>query len=316
MKRIIVLLVNSLAALLRRTWLVAAITVASCAVFAARAASALVAAELTPASASPARRSSPPAAGTAHPGSPPGDGAPGDASSPASRDARLARAGAQLVERNMFCSSCTPALAAETFTLPGAVLIETSLGSDPRATLRVLASEAQGSWGLGQAVPGLGWIDHIAPTWIELVDTAGHRGRLSLLEPAAGGGLGPARHDDPPAATPWTGRFRQLDEQTYEVDRDLVRELVTGITKPGTARFLPLMTGGQLAGFRIVGVTAASIPAAFGLKSGDTVTAIDGEPIKSIQQGIDLFARLDQVTTVELSGTRAGKPLVRTLRLR
>ena len=36
----------------------------------------------------------------------------------------------------------------------------------------------------------------------------------------------------------------------------------------------------------------------------------------SVQQLLDLYARLDQVSAVELSGTRRGKPLIRTLRLR
>ena len=33
-------------------------------------------------------------------------------------------------------------------------------------------------------------------------------------------------------------------------------------------------------------------------------------------QMLDLYAGLGQLSAVELSGTRAGKPLVRTLRLR
>ena len=67
---------------------------------------------------------------------------------------------------------------------------------------------------------------------------------------------------------------------------------------------------------RLLGVSATSIPFALGLRSGDALTAIDGAPIKNVNQLLDLYARLDQVSSVELSGLRAGKPLVRTLRLR
>jgi hypothetical protein len=35
-----------------------------------------------------------------------------------------------------------------------------------------------------------------------------------------------------------------------------------------------------------------------------------------LQQLLDLYAGLDQLSTVEVSGTHAGKPLVRVLRLR
>jgi hypothetical protein len=287
MKQITVLLAAWLVAVLRRTWLVAAITLVSCAALAARAASSLAAVE----------RSAPPRARVAV--------------SP--RAARAVPDGSQLVARNMFCSQCGPAVAAATeLALSGAVLIETSVGAEPRATIRVLATEAQGSWGLGDAVPGLGQVERIAPTWVAIVDPAGRRGRLSLLEGAGPGAATPG----PAPASPWLDQVRQLDATTYEVDRALIRALVTGITKPGAARFLPILEHGQLAGLRLVGVTRDSLPAALGLQSRDTVTAIDGTPITNLQQGIDLFARLDQTASVELSGQRDGKPLVRTFRLK
>jgi hypothetical protein len=284
---------------LRRMWIVTAITVAACAAFAARAAAALLAAEtLAPAPRAPARL-------TVAPAPPIAPARPG--------------VGDQLVARNMFCSACdlaVPGAAGVDLVLVPAVLIETSVGGEPRATLRVVASEVQGSWGLGDEVPGLGRLDRIAPQWIELVGPTGRRGRLSLLEPAAGRGSDTAMSESPPAATPWAGRIRQLDEQTYEVDRDLVRELVGSMTKAGGARFVPIMTDGALKGVRLFGVTATTIPSAIGLKNRDALTSIDGQAVTSPQQVIDLYAKLDQLSSVELSGTRDGKPLVRTLRLR
>ncbi|HEX2691844.1 MAG TPA: hypothetical protein VHN14_34780, partial [Kofleriaceae bacterium] len=182
--------------------------------------------------------------------------------------------------------------------------------------------EVQGSWGLGDTIPGLGAIDRIGPTSIELVDGAGHRGRLSLLglpglsTTAAGGGSGTAMPASPPAADAWADRIKKLDDQNYEVDRNLVRELVTGAAKPGGMRFVPKLDHGEVKGVRIFGVTASSIPFALGLKNGDTLEAIDGAPLKDLNQLLDLYAKLDQLSAVELSGTRAGTPLVRTLGLR
>jgi hypothetical protein len=288
--------------LVRRTWLVTAIAVLCCAAFAAHAATSLVAADyLAPADHGVAIRPALPAAPlppVAH---------------------RLRTQASQLVERNMFCSSCTPDIAVvptSSFVLPPAVLIETSLGREPWATVHVLASEVQGSWGLGDTIPGLGALDRIGPTWIELVDDAGHRGRLSLLEPAAGRGSSTAMLESPPAAAPWADRCKKLDDQNYEVDRNLVRELVTGAAKPGSMRFQPKLDHGEVKGVQIFGVKPDSIPSALGLKSGDSLEAIDGAPLKDLNQLLDLYARLDQLSAVELSGTRAGKPLVRTLRLR
>ena len=85
---------------------------------------------------------------------------------------------------------------------------------------------------------------------------------------------------------------------------------------PGGMRFVPKLDHGEVKGVRIYGVTPTSIPAAFGLRNGDTLEAIDGAPLKDINQLLDLYARLDQLSAVELSGTRAGQPLARTLRLR
>src|SRR6185436_8199012 len=58
--------------------------------------------------------------------------------------------GDKLVERNMFCSSCAPAgpgaPGAPGVALAGAELLATDIGREARATVRVLASQVQGSW--------------------------------------------------------------------------------------------------------------------------------------------------------------------------
>ena len=230
-------------ALVRRPWVVTVLAVVACGVFAAHAAASLVAAGYL----APAAKATPRPSLVARPAEP----------APAGRHRRNA---GQLVARNMFCSSCAPVIgpaAGNDFVLPPAVLIETSFGREPRATVHVLASEVQGSWGLGDTIPGLGVVDRIAPKWIELVDPAGHRGRLSLLglEPAAGRGLDTAM-SEPAPATPWATRIKKLDDQNYEVDRDLVRELVTGAAKPGGMRFIPKLDHGEVKGVRVYGVTA------------------------------------------------------------
>jgi type II secretory pathway component PulC len=181
--------------------------------------------------------------------------------------------------------------------------------------VRVVGTEVQGSWGVGDAIPGLGQLDRIGPMWIEVVDGAGHRGRLSLLDAVATGDPAPSP-DRPPAVQRWAGRFNKLGEQDYEVDRALVRELVTAAGQPGAVPMIPVFDHGEIKGVRLGRVTAESIQAALGLKTGDILTAIDGAPLKTLDQLLDLYARLDQLSAVELSGTRGGKPLIRTLRLR
>jgi hypothetical protein len=287
----------------RRTWLLTTITVATCAAFAAHAATAIIAAD--------------------HllPGPSPPQTAAGGAVRPRPRPERTPP-----VERNIFCSSCGPAGAAPGASvdlaigggLPPAVLIATELAAEARATVRIVGTDVQGSWGVGDAIPGLGQLERIAPKWIEVIDGAGHRGRLSLVDAA----VGPVADLAPPPSGPatpgqrWAGRLTKLSEQDYEVERSLVRELVSTAGRPGGVPMIPVFENGEIKGVRVGRVREDSIQDALGLKTGDVLNAINDAPIKTLDQLLDLYARLDQLSAVELSGTRAGKPLVRTLRLR
>jgi membrane-associated protease RseP (regulator of RpoE activity) len=227
-----------------------------------------------------------------------------------------------LVARNIFCSTCAPPplepgpMKPSSYSGKPAVLIATSTGTDPWATVRVIESEVQGSWGLGDTIPGVGRVDRIGGVTIDVIDASGNRGTLSLREAAVappekqgGGGSGAATPD------PFADRIKKLDDHTYEVDRALVRELVSGAAQPGKMRMVPIVKQGEVLGVRVFGVTAGTPAFAIGMKDGDQISAIDNEPIKNAQQLLDLYAKLDQLNSVELQGTRAGKPLAIDLRL-
>jgi membrane-associated protease RseP (regulator of RpoE activity) len=196
-------------------------------------------------------------------------------------------------------------------------LIATSLGRAPAATLRVLSTEVQGSWSIGELIPGVGRVDQIHATSIEVLDDSGQRGVLSLYESKAGDHVAGAATPKPDApADPFADRIRKLADSSYEVDRQLVRDLVGGTTQSGGVRAFPIMKDKEVAGLRLAGVRPGSVAAALGMRSGDVIAAVDGETIKNMQQLLDLYGKLDRLDAVELSGTRAGKPLALTLRLR
>lgn len=230
--------------------------------------------------------------------------------------------GGDLVTRNMFCSTCEPPApagpTAATFSGRPAILIATAIGKDSRATVRVPETEVQGDWSLGDHIPGVGMIDRIGPVSIEVVDANGVHETLRLLE------LPPDRTKDaatssrdPAPPDPFADSIKKIDDKTYEVRRELVRELVTGVQKPGKVRMLPIVSkDGEVGGVRVYGVTAGSLPAAIGLKSADVIDSINGEPIKNAQQLLDLYAKLDKLETVELGGKRRDKAISIELRLR
>ena len=219
--------------------------------------------------------------------------------------------GTALVARNMFCSTCTAPEPGPTegFT-PDAILVATSIGLEPRASLRTPG--VLGSFGEGDVVPGVGTVFHIGFTYVELVDATGRHGRITFA------GAPPPPPPPTTAATdPWEGRLTRIDDHTFEVDRSLVRELVSGAARPGAVRITPIPgQNGQLAGLRFSGVREGSLPAALGIKNADTITDINGTKITSANTLLDVLAKLDQLNVVEVDGTRGGKPLGITLRLR
>ncbi|MCX5745351.1 MAG: PDZ domain-containing protein [Proteobacteria bacterium] len=281
--------------LFRQVWLVALATVGICALFAISAVSALRA-----------------------PGEPTRV-APAQVLAPVSLAPAHKADGRAVITRNMFCSTCTPTSeepggVASPFA-PPAILIATLVGDDSRATVRVTTTEVQGNWGIGEIIPDVGAVTRISYGSIDVTDSSGRIAKLSLLDaapaptiaPAAGAGAAtPA-----PASSPYADRVRKVDEHTYDVRRELVRDLVGGAASgKGGIRAMPqLDERGDLDGLKLVGVRSDSAPAAIGLRSGDILGAIDGVPIKTAQQMIDLYSKLDQLDTVELQGLRAGKPL-------
>jgi hypothetical protein len=285
------------AGLVRRTWLLAVVTTIACAVFAASAVAALVEASyLAPA---------------AH-------GAPLPA--PVKRETPAVKPppdGSVLVARNMFCSTCTPSIVesgAADFFVPAAILIATSVGDEARCTVRVPASEVQGSFGVGDMIPGIGTIDRIGWRTVDVLDVQQRRGRLSLLETAGTGAATP----DPAvgSADPIASRIKKIDDHTFEVDRDLVRDLVSGNVKQTGLRIVPVPDGDKLKGLRMFGVKQGALASMLGLQNGDMLQAINNTPIKSAQTLLDVYSQLDTLNVVELDGIRAGKPLALTLKLR
>lgn len=298
LERFVKVLPNLLAHFLRRTWLVAMVTVVICAMFAAHAVAALFEADYL----APSAHASVPTRVVEKPKQ---KAKPDDSA---------------FVERNMFCSTCAPAgpsgpTVATTYSGTPAVLIATSVGEDARATVRVPSTEVQGSFGMGETIPGVGLIDRIGYTSIDVVDTSGRRGTISLLDKVATASVAGAAT---PAAqpSPFADRVKKVADDSFEVDRSLVKELVQTAQHPVGMRAMPAFKDGQLVGLRFSGVTDKSIAAAIGLKSGDVLSTIDGKEIKTAQALLDVYAGVDSMNQVSLEGTRQGKPLAVKLYLR
>jgi len=159
-------------------------------------------------------------------------------------------------------------------------------------------------------------IERIGFRSIEVVDGAGRHATLSLLDPPAAGAKGAAtpQATDGTPADPFAGRIKKIDDHTFEVERALVREIVGG--QAGGMRAVPMIDKGEVTGLRITMARPGSAAAAIGVKPGDAFSSINSEPIKTAQQMLDLFAKLDSLNVVEIQGMRRGQPLAIKLLLR
>src|SRR5262249_35580142 len=154
------------------------------------------------------------------------------------------------------------------------------------------ATEAQGSWGLGEVVPGVGRIDRIGFTSIDVIEVAEpkRRGTLSLFDSPGGRSDVGAATPAPAAADPFADRIRKIDDQTYEVDRSLVRGLVSGAVGTSGARISPITSkDGKLAGLRLFGVRSGSLAGALGLRNGDILQAANDVKIESANTLLELY---------------------------
>jgi type II secretory pathway component PulC len=287
----------------RRAWVLAVVTIVVSAAFAARAVASLVEASYL---------TEPPSGGP--PLTPPPVKKQASARTPPDASA--------LVDRNMFCSTCTRVFTGSTggiFSGGKAVLIATAIGTNDstRATVRVIGSDVQGSWGIGETIPGVGTIADIGYVSIDVVDANGVHAKLSLKDLTVGDGGGPTDSaKSTAAADPYADRIKKIDDHTYEVDRTLVRELVESVSRPQPGmRAIPVADKDHMA-IRITLARPGTPAAAIGLHAGDTISSINNDAIRSAQQMLDLYTKLDTLNVVQLQGTRAGKPLELTLRLR
>jgi len=294
-------MVGGLLSVLTRGWALTAVTVAVCAVFAAKTASSLIEADVL----IPSAHASTPEPVRKKP-----------ALAPQKRD------GSILSERNIFCSECIPEKASNNSGIyrgEPAILIATTVADNgARATIRVTSTEVQGSWGLEEKIPGVGKVTRVGGVSIDVMDDGGNTKTISLLDqaPAASGAATPDAAAPKKAENPFEGRIKKLTDGSYEVDRSVVRELVAGAGAGAGANASPIVEKGEVKGLRLRGVRPSSAAAQIGLRSGDTIASIDGDNIKTMEQMLDLYGKLDKLGGIELQGTRAGKPLSVQLRFK
>jgi general secretion pathway protein C len=236
--------------------------------------------------------------------------------------------GGQLATRNMFCSECTPPVAVvnadpssiQQTSLP-LVLLATNVSTDPKlsyASVINTESQKQGSYAVDEQLPGAsGKVKVIGYKYVDF-ENGGRIERLGLsgapvpvavasTEPTpapAGEGSG----DDLQNAI--DGGIKKIDDTTYEIEKSLVEKvLVNPMAVAKGARVVPAMKNGKPEGFKLYAIRPTSVYAKLGLTNGDTLTSINGFELTSADKALEVYTKLREATSLELEVTRRGKPV-------
>lgn len=101
---------------------------------------------------------------------------------------------------------------------------------------------------------------------------------------------------------------RQISETEYEVNRasfDMLLEDSTGLAR--AARVIPQNRDGKTVGLKLFGIRSKSPFATLGFKNGDTVMAIDGQPMTNPDEALKVYAGLKNAKKVEVTIERRGQ---------
>ena len=233
--------------------------------------------------------------------------------------------GAQLASRNIFCSECTPAVAQaidsssiQQTTLPLA-LLATNIGVDEKsswATVINNESQQQGAYTLGDPIPGAtGKITAIRYKYVDF-ENNGHIERIMLVgaapvtevaatpeKPAEGG----ENKDDFQAAV--DNGIKKIDDSTFEIDKALVDKVTANpMAFMKGARIVPSMKNGKPDGIKLYAIRPTSPYAKLGLTNGDTLQSINGFELTSVDKGLEIYTKLREATSLEVEIIRRGKP--------
>ena len=293
----------------RYFWVIGALAVMVCAVFAAKAAGHIIEAVAL------------------------GDSKTGPKITPVAREAAPVKTvnkdGSQLETRNMFCSDCTPAVTVATNTDPSSIqntslplaLVATSVAPNEKDSYAAIINndnQKQGAYGIGDPIPGAsGVLKAIRFQYVEF-ENNGRIERLSLTgvtpppPPVAAAEPAPAtdgeNKDDLQASI--DNGIKKLDDNTYEIDKSLVEKVLANpMAVAKGARVVPAVKNGKPDGFKLYAIRPSSAFAKLGLSNGDTLQSINGFELTSADKALEVYTKLREATSLEMEVTRRGKPV-------
>lgn len=95
----------------------------------------------------------------------------------------------------------------------------------------------------------------------------------------------------------------------YSIDRKMLDKQLQDLPKlQSEARVVPHYKDNQYQGFKLVGVRPGSLYRAIGIRSGDVITAVNGNKIDSPNKALELFEQLKSSSNISVEIERRGQP--------
>ncbi len=107
-----------------------------------------------------------------------------------------------------------------------------------------------------------------------------------------------------------TQQFGQVDKTNFNFKRAEINKYLENLPRVlQDAKAVPYVapgSGGEISGFKLVAIKSGSIYETLGLKRGDIIKGVNGEPVDSPQKAMELYQALKSADSIQLDVTRGG----------
>jgi general secretion pathway protein C len=242
-----------------------------------------------------------------------------------------------IVTRNIFCSSCAPAqpLPDETSASGAGQPSRTALPLRLLATLVSPESEEDGFAALldtGSGRTRMAAVGEMLALEARLIAVEERRillencpsppsatGRnqnacreefLPLDEPTPGEGGRKQPEPAKPTDQAASASVRLVAPGRYEIPREALNQALSNTAQiAAAARIMPSQSQGQSAGFMLTAIRPGSLYTQLGLKDGDIIQAVNGRPLRTVEDAMQLFTGLRSAQHITISLMRRSQPI-------
>lgn len=100
------------------------------------------------------------------------------------------------------------------------------------------------------------------------------------------------------------------------VERPFVEQLMANPAQLAKqARIVPSQKDGETQGFKFYGIRRNSLPNLLGIKNGDMITEINGEPLNSVDKAMGLYTKLRRASNLTVTLQRKGQTISKEIQI-